>query len=184
MPASNEKELRDMIAPQMQEAVESLIDEIIEKNIDIIERVVYDYNYSSGNYEDYDYGGEYGGEYQRTGEFKEAWSMKTDGHSTWGYKEIAGADFTYDPDKIYTFDRPNNSPPRHQSIDNKPVNEYLADLIYQGHGGIWNMPKRNAFESLEKWLTKSQFRLLFQDGMTRAGIQWKKSAGGIIRRKL
>ena len=170
MGANNEQELQDMIKGSMQSAINFLMDEIIEKNRDAIERFIYSGSFS-------DYGGEYDGGYQQTGEFKEAWSAKEE-----SYGNIGGAEFYYDKNEIITFGRPNLSPPQHESLYGQNMAEYLADLIYQGHGGAWSMPARNAFEQLDKTiLTKSKFRELFQEGMTRAGIKWKRSNGSPVK---
>ena len=71
-------------------------------------------------------------------------------------------------------------------VTGEDFREYLADVIYNGFkdklfGGGWWSNGRNAFKVLQQWLTNSQFRQLFEEGMTKAGIPWSKSVGAVQR---
>lgn len=157
----NEAQMKEAILPLLQKAVNYVIDEIFkENNKDVLDVV---------------YGGYSPTFYDRTEEFAGAWTVDEG-----GYGGDVGGEFRYAPEYIGT-----GPAPYHASVvDGESSREYLADILYYGsrsmlfgHGG-WT-GKRNAFKVLDKWLTNSRFRQLFETGMSKAGIPWKRSTGGI-----
>ena len=173
---TNERQFKNIFLPKIKEAVEYIMQRIWKENRNLIQLFVYD-SYSPSVY-------------NRTGEFKEAWNTKT---NTNGDK-ITG-EFYYDWKKLTPGDNDPESPRYGQhvsAIDRFLMTEYLADVIYQGlagpafghgvHSGKWT-EKRNAWEQLDKWLSNAQLREIFEDGMTKAGIPWKRNKGRIISEK-
>lgn len=158
----NEAQLINIFIPKLKKAVEYVVQKIWNENRELIRVLVY---------ESYD-----PVKYERTGEFKEAWdtSVKSLG------KHIEG-EFKYDSRIMEV----NSTLGQHASIiTGEPSVAYLADIIYQGTAGHifgegpWTK-KRDVWSTLDSWLTNEKFRKIFEEGMTKAGIPWKKSIGGI-----
>ena len=152
--------------PKLKEAVDYVIQKVWNENRDLIRVLVYE-SYTPI-------------EYQRTGEFKEAWD--TEVHSASNYIE---GEFKYNPNLLTV----NLDLWQHGSnYWQEPSTQYLADIIYQGMvgnffgEGPWT-EKRDAWTALDKWLTNTQFRKIFEEGMTKAGIPWKKNKGSITVEK-
>lgn len=163
MAARNDIELRAMLMPALKEAVDYVVQKILEENEKIIEEVIYS-SPSSTNW------------YQRTGQFKEAWKAdaKTVGN-------VAEGTFEYDPSKLTT----NYKDWQHGSkVDQEPMTTYLADIIYNGTAGdifgegYWTK-KRDAWSVLEKWLSVAKFREIYEDGMSKAGLNFVKHGRAI-----
>lgn len=156
MGARNDSQLRAMLEPALQKAVEYVTEKIWEDNQEIVERVVY----SAGSPE----------MYSRTYTFKEAWEHKAGGGGA------ISAEFMYAPEKLSY----------HPSVLDSGIDirEGLADIIYEGLAGhifgtgFWTS-KRNAFEALQKELGKNKIRKYFEEGMSAAGLTWKRRTGGI-----
>lgn len=168
----NETQLTSIFVPKLKEAVDYIVQKIWNENRELIRLIVYE-SYQPSRY-------------NRTGEFKEAWDTKS---STKG-NHIEG-EFYYDWNKLTPGDDDPESPRYGQhvsAIDRFLMTEYLAEVIYQGkagpafghgvHTGAW-ADKRDAWSALDKWLSNSTFRKIFEEGMTKAGIPWKKSIGGV-----
>lgn len=160
--ATNSEELKHMVSPKMQNAVETLIEYFIEQNREAIEERVYSRPESDA--------------YDRTYEFLDAFSFMPVNEAYDG--DIGGAAFSYDRSKIHTIHFP-----YHEGTGSgkTQVDGYLIDLIYKGHGGIWNVEARNAYNDLMRSLTKPQVKMLFEAAMSKAGIPWKRSTGGITK---
>lgn len=169
---TNESQLISIFVPKLKEAVDYIVQKIWNENKELIQMIVYD------SYEP--------SRYNRTGEFKEAWNTKV---NTQG-NHIEG-EFYYDWNKLTPGDDDPESPRYGQhvsAIDRFLMTEYLIEVIYQGlagpafgHGvqtGTW-ANKRDAWSALDKWLTKDTFRRIFEEGMTKAGISWKRNKGGV-----
>lgn len=152
---TNEEELMHVISEAMSKVVSIVINNLLIENEGFIMQEVYGYPT---------------GEYERTGEFLHAFS------ETYGDGGgIASGALDYDPSKITTI-----NPPQHASVvDGSSSADDLADIIYQGNGGIWHMPPRNAYKVLNKWLTKTVVRGLFESAMNQVGVPYKRSTGGI-----
>ena len=175
---TSETQLSNIFVPKLKEAVDYIVQKIWNENRELIRLIVYETYQPSV--------------YNRTGEFKEAWDTKVDTKGN----HIEG-EFYYDWNKLTPGDDDPESPRYGQhvsAIDRFLMTEYLAEVIYQGkagpafgHGvqtGPW-ASKRDAWSALDKWLSNSTFRKIFEEGMTKAGIPWKKSIGGVnvVKRK-
>lgn len=153
---TNQEELENIIGEAMSRVVSIVIQNLLIENEGFVMQDVY--GYPTGSF------------YERTGEFLHAFS------ETYGDGSgIASGALDYDPSKITT-----TTPPQHASVvDGESSTDDLADIIYQGNGGIWHMPPRNAYKDLNKWLTKTVMRGLFESAMNQAGVPYKRSTGGI-----
>lgn len=161
---TNEADIMNHVVPKLQAAVDYMMKEIFNKNDSLVEQLVY----AMG-----------GGSYPRTGEFRDAWETISGG----GQGDASGefrfapnemsADWALgDNDAIYS---------RHASIiDGDDVREKMADILYEGTMGCITRPTgRNAYKVLDKWLTISQFKKIFEAGMSQAGIPWKRGSGAV-----
>ena len=165
---SNNKQLENLIIPKLKQAVDYVVQKIWNENRELIRILVY---------EAYD-----PVMYERTGQFKEAWDTTV--NSLGNYIE---GEFKYDPrelivnyDKWQHGSRYTSNGTEYETV----MTTYLADIIYQGTAGYmfgegpWTK-KRDAWSALDKWLTNTQFRKLFEEGMNQAGIPWHRNIGGI-----
>lgn len=174
MPVSitNESQLTSIFVPKLKEAVDYIVQKIWNENRELIRLIVYEAYQPS--------------RYNRTGEFKEAWDTKVNAKGN----HIEG-EFYYDWNKLTPGDDDPESPRYGQhvsAIDRFLMTEYLAEVIYQGKAGPafgrgvqtgpW-VDKRDVWSVLDKWLSNATFRRIFEEGMTKAGIPWKKSIGGV-----
>ena len=148
--ASNDAELRNMIIPAFQSITNDMMTDVLVKNRKEVESTVYS---SAWEY--------------ATGEFKEAWDTTQESIGD------AGSGFDYDPSQINVID-----PPVHAAVaDGNGFSrgdssaEYLADLIYLGHGGIWHKRGRNAFNKVDKWFNEGKVRKLFKRGLKANGFK-------------
>lgn len=163
MEIRNDVQLRKVLMPVIQKAVEYVMNQIYLHNQYLIEKMVYNTFMPE--------------EYQRTYEFEKAWSYD----SVTGQKiAISGnhvkMEFKYDPDEIYTY-----NPPIHGSV--MPgwgeAKDYLAELIYQGKSGPlygsgpWTK-KKDAWAALIKELGTRQFDRYMKDGFAYAGLNVQK----------
>lgn len=112
--------------------------------------------------------------YGDTFEFLDAWETQSQG---------AGAEMHYEPDYLSI------AAPVHASVvTGAGVASVLADWIFQGNsGGLfgnggWNS-SRDAWKALDKEMTNSKFRSMYESGMTAVGIPWKRSGGAVIKTK-
>ena len=112
--------------------------------------------------------------YPRSYEFRDAWETET---------QDAGAEMYYEPDLLSV------SPPVHASvITGESVTGVLASWIFEGNsGGIfgnggWNK-SRNAWKALDKEMTNTKFRGMYEAGMSSQNIPWKRSGGAVIKTK-
>ena len=165
----NEQELKIYLMPKIEDVVGYIVQKIWNENRELIRVLIYE-SYEPSMYE-------------RTGEFKEAWATKT---SISGNK-VSGV-FEYKPDKLTV----NREKWQHGYIymsggaeHETTMTTYLADVIYQGLAGHifgegpWTK-KRNAWAELNRWLTKKQFRKIFEEAMTKYGIPWKRNRSGKV----
>ena len=170
--ASNPTQLQALLVPRLKEAVDYVVQKIWNENRELIRVLIYE-SYQPSMYE-------------RTGEFKEAWDTDT---TTSGNK-VSGT-FKYAPDKLTV----NREKWQHGSSYisggkeyETTMTTYLADVIYQGLSGPmfgqgpWT-EKRDAWTALDKWLSNTQLRTIFEEGMSRVGIPWKRNVGAITVEK-
>lgn len=161
---TNEEQLRSEIAKNLTAASLSTMEEtkkVLQKNI------VIDV-----------YGGYSPSEYGRTFEFLEAWETEEGGASG-----VAPAQMHYEPEFITTV-----SPPQHASIiDGSSVVAVLADWIFHGHDGglfpgAWSAA-RDAWKSMDKEITNTKFRSMYESGLNKTKMPWKRSTGAVIKEK-
>lgn len=157
MSFATEAELRSNLLKALQQASDDVILEVMIQNEKEIEDTVYA-NSNNG--------------YPRTGEFKEAWEETGESIGD------VGNTMDYAPEKITTIGgEPFANFPYggiHSSVlTGESSADSLADYIYQGHGGIWRSPARNAFKKLDKWLNAGRVIKFYKKGMTDAGLKVK-----------
>lgn len=167
--AKNDSELYRAIMPSFEKAVDYVVQKIWNENREIVRTVVYEV-----------YQPEI---YDRTGEFKEAWG--TDTSTT---VNVVHGEFKYMPEKMRVGFPSNeygtSQYGRHASaIDNFDARPYLAEIIYEGcagpafgHGvynGAW-AKKRDAWTTLNKKIGANYIAKLFEEGMSRQGINFHR----------
>ena len=173
---TNPSQLASIFMPKLQEAVDYTVQKIWNENRSLIEQLVYEVQGQGyyGSASAYTENPNIDKQYQRTGQFKEAWDteVKSAGNHIEG-------EFKYNPNAM----TPNSLLGQHASVvDGEPSIAYLAHIIYDGAAGhifgtgYWTQ-KRDAWSALDKWLTNKQFRKIFEEGMTKAGIPWKTNKG-------
>ena len=90
--------------PDLKRVVDYVVQKIWNENRELVRKIVYD------SYEPV--------EYDRTGQFKEAWD--TEAHIT---GDTATGEFKFDPDKLDSYDN------HHASIvDGQPMQDYLVNM--------------------------------------------------------
>ena len=163
--ARNDVQLKAIFLPKIKEVVEYVVQKILEENEDVIQYVVYDAYDTSV--------------YNRTGEFKEAWSTNTESNMLTSH--VTG-EFFYDPSKLTPGDNSPESPRYGQhvsAIDRMLMTTYLAEVIYEGlagpafgHGvqtGAWAQ-KRDAWKELTNRIGKRKMDTWFKEGFAKVGI--------------
>ena len=159
MSFTSEEELKSKIMSGLTIAVKSTVDEIHEQNENFIDEVVYDsYNPTW---------------YNRTGNFGNAWDTTIG--SAGNYVE---GKFYYNPNEMMV-----GSPEDgvHVSvISGAPQTQNMPDIIYQGGMGCIQRPtKRDAWKALDTFLTNTMIRSIFEAGLNKSGLPWKRNRGGI-----
>ena len=161
-----------MLMPLLKNVVDYVVQKIWNENRELVRTVVYE-SYQPT-------------EYDRTGQFKEAWStqVKTKGNMVTG-------EFYYDPDKLDSFDG------HHESIvDGQPMQDYLAEIIYEGLSGAiyqkgyakyskrfkgqaWTK-KRDAWKKLLKRIGTDKMKRMFEEGMRQQGLKFNAHASHLV----
>lgn len=151
----NDAELKAAITGGITVAIESTINAIHEKNEEEIDTVVY------GSYAPSWYG--------RTKNFLNAWSTEVGGTE---------GEMYYDESKISTGSTDDGV---HVSVvSGASVAASMPEVIYQwGMGCIQRPTGRDAWKSLDSFLTNTQMRSLFEAGLNASGLPWKRSTGAI-----
>ena len=165
--ARNDAEVRAMIMPALKQAAKYVAEQILIKNEELIQQIVYD------AYDPV--------EYDRTGEFKKAWD--TDAYIT---GNVATGEVWHDFEKMSSFDG------HHASVvDGQPMRDYLAEIIYEGLSGAiyqegyakynkrfkgqaWTK-KRDVWKALLNWLKINQLKKLFEEGLRQQGISFTRT---------
>ena len=113
--------------------------------------------------------------YKRTGDFQEAWDTRA------GTAHTTAAGESYIRPETMTIEHVAD-PTQHASVDKNSVTQYMADILYQGAMGcIYRPTNRNAWKVLDKWLSNTKFRQIFEDGLNQSGLEWKRSNGAITK---
>lgn len=154
MAFSTEAELKKAIEGGLTVAIKSTVDAIHSKNEEEIEQIVYSYAPTW---------------YGRTGNFKDAWETQVGG--------LEG-EMYFDEGEIST-----GSPDDgvHVSvITGASMANVMPEIIYQwGMGCIYRPTGRDAWSALDRYLTNTQMRSLFEAGLNASGLPWKRSTGAI-----
>lgn len=177
--ARNDQEVQAMLMPALKEAIDYVVQKIWNDNRELVRTVVYEAYQPE--------------EYERTGEFKEAWDteVKIIGDKVQGT-------FKYAPEKMSV-----GSNGQHSSvIDGADIRSYLADIIYQGLSGDfgWGKPnragkhyarnnplfageawtkKRNAWKELNKRIGTRKIQQYFEEGMRRSGLKFNRHVAAV-----
>ena len=166
--AKNDAHLKNLLMPKIKEAVDLLVQKIWNENRELVRTIVYE-AYSPTRY-------------NRTGEFKEAWSTDSTMDAVTGR---AQGSFYYDYSKLTPGDNDPDSPRYGQhvsAIDRFLMTEYLAEVIYQGkagpafgHGvesGAWHS-KRDVWSQLEQQLGKVKLKTWMKECFEMVGLPVK-----------
>ena len=165
---TNNNALQAAVVADLKNVVDYVVQKLWEENRDLVQKIVYD--------------GYQPEEYERTNEFKEAWNtdVKT-------LNSFIQGEFKYDS-RLLTVNADNG---QHSSLaDGAPMTEYLAEVIYDGLSGAIYEPgyaknssrfkgqpwanKRDVWSALLKWFNKTKLRQLFEEGMRKEGINFKR----------
>lgn len=155
-----------MLMPVLKNTVDYIVQKIWNENRELIRLIVYEAYQPE--------------QYDRTGEFKEAWAtdVKTKGNYVEG-------EFKYDP-RLLTVDGEHHS----SIIDGQPMTTYLAEVIYEGlSGAIYQSgyarnssafrgepwaKKRDVWDALLKRMGKKKIKQLFEEGIAKQGVNVKR----------
>lgn len=165
----SEDELKRLLLNSLNEVVKYVLDNIDEENVRAIDATIY------GSYDPI--------EYDRTYEFREAWRQES---NTSVSGSVVHGKYSFDGSYLSA----NPVLAQHASlVDGTPFQVYLADVIYNGTAGIlfgnpsW-AKNRNAYNVLNKWLDKTRFRTLFEEGMSRAGLTYHHNKSALKRENI
>lgn len=160
--ARNNNDLEKMLMPALEKAVNYVAQKIWEDNKEIVEEIVYD-SYQPE-------------EYERTGQFKEAWDTETK-----RLGNFAQSKFMYDSKELVV----NYDKWQHGSkYLREPMTTYLAEIIYQGlvgpmfGEGTWTK-KRNAWKALNSKIGIKKIKQYFEEGMRQNGLNFKRRIASI-----
>ena len=154
--ARNDQEVEQMLMPALEKAIDYVVQKIWNDNRELIRTIVYE-SYQPE-------------EYERTGEFKEAWDtdVKRLGNFVRG-------EMKYDPRELTV----NYNKWQHGSAYlQQPMTTYLAEVIYQGLSGDlfgegpWTK-KRDVWAALNREVGIRKIKQYFEEGMRRSGIKFK-----------
>lgn len=167
--ARSEAELYQMLAAPLQKATDYVVQKIWNENREIVRVVVYEAYQPT--------------EYNRSGEFKEAWNYTSGSHNL-RRGSTATSEFYYNPESMNMGSPYNYASNYGQHIGvagdyfNVDARQYLADIVY---GAIkWgsafgdNFPKkRDAWTALVKRIGKRKIKQWMKEGMQMAGLNVK-----------
>lgn len=177
---TNDADLVRELNNKIKQAVKYAVDEIYDKNELIIQTIVYN---------QYD-----PTEYQRTWEFgSKPWRKEVNSTLGTEHGNVSGK-MSYDTN--LSEHKINDSFNQHMGFQEQSMKDYLADIIYQGLAGDFTgeykyakdnpkfkgeawAQKRDAWKKLNDWLTITQIKKLFEEGMNRAGLQYTRHKFGI-----
>lgn len=200
MAITNDEALVRALKEPLKQAVDYVVQKIWNENREQIEQIIYRANTPQ--------------DYQRTEEFKNAWSTLATAKTGIGGATVEGS-FYYAPNEMPTATPPsasNNYMGQHYGVGDTASSTngdthfrangkmrskaeraggewgdsraYLAEIIYQGLAGpafgdgYWRK-KRDAFEALLKYIGKQRMKQWFEEGMTYAGLDYKRHGGAL-----
>lgn len=154
--AKNNQELENILMPALEKAIDYVVQKIWNDNRELIRTIVYE-SYQPE-------------EYERTGEFKEAWGTDVKRLGNFVHGEMK-----YDPRELTV----NYSKWQHGSeYLQQPMTTYLAEIIYQGLSGdlfgegTW-IKKRDVWEALNKKIGIRKIKQYFEEGMRKNGLNFR-----------
>ena len=154
--AKNNQELENILMPALEKAIDYVVQKIWNDNRELIRTIVYESSQSE--------------EYERTGEFKEAWDTDVKRLGNFVHGEMK-----YDPRELTV----NYSKWQHGSeYLQQPMTTYLAEIIYQGLSvdlfgeGTWTK-KRDVWEALNKKIGIRKIKQYFEEGMRKNGLNFR-----------
>ena len=154
--ARNDQEVEQMLMRALEKAIDYVVQKIWNDNRELIRQIVYEAYQPE--------------QYERTGEFKEAWDtdVKRLGNFVRG-------EMKYDPRELTV----NYNKWQHGSAYlQQPMTTYLAEVIYQGLSGDlfgegpWTK-KRDVWAALNREVGIRKIKQYFEEGMRRSGIKFK-----------
>lgn len=160
----NDEELSSAVVSKLVIAVKYMMDVILTENDSTILDVVYS-SYAPSSYE-------------RTGQFQQAWDT-----TAFGGGKHAEGEFFFKPDVMGVSSGIESHLAQHASqATGESVTQYMADILYEGAMGcIYRPTNRNAWKVLDKWLSNTKFRQIFEDGLNQSGLEWKRSTGAVTK---
>ena len=155
----NNAELENAISRGLLVAVEYTVNQVKNENESSINEEVYG-AYSPSWYE-------------RTQDFLNAWETQTSG----GGSHVEG-EMYYEPGDIGIGDVENG---QHVSIiTGSSQAESMPAILYQGGMGCVPRPThRDAWKNLDRKLTNTEIRSIFEAGLSASGMPWKRKTGSI-----
>ena len=170
--ARNEQELRQLLRPAIQKACNYVIQKIWNENREIVRVVVYEAGIPE--------------EYNRTGEFLDAWDYTQESHNP--TNKDGYAKFYYKPNEMSVGSINSGASDYAQHIgvsgeyQGSDARQYLADIIYHMNGckgagsafgeGYWRKA-RNAWKELNKRVGRRKIKQWFKEGFEAAGLNVK-----------
>lgn len=160
--AKNNQELENILMPALEKAIDYVVQKIWNDNRELIRTIVYE-SYQPE-------------EYERTGEFKEAWDTDVKRLGNFVHGEMK-----YDPRELTV----NYSKWQHGSeYLQQPMTTYLAEIIYQGLSGdlfgegTWTK-KRDVWEALNKKIGIRKIKQYFEEGMRKNGLNFRDHTASV-----
>lgn len=166
--ARNNQELENMLMPALEKAIDYVVQKIWNDNRELIRTIVYE-SYQPE-------------EYERTGEFKEAWDtdVKRLGNFVRGEMKYDPRELTVNYNKWQHGSRYVSNDELHETV----MTTYLAEVIYQGLSGDlfgegpWTK-KRDVWAALNKEVGIRKIKQYFEEGMRRNGLNFKGHTASI-----
>lgn len=154
--ARNNQELERLLMPALEKAIDYVVQKIWNDNRELIRTIVYEAYQPE--------------QYERTGEFQEAWDtdVKRSGNYVRGEMKYDPRELTVDYTKW-----------QHGSqYLQEPMTTYLAEVIYQGLSGDifgegpWTK-KRDVWTALNKKIGTRKIKQYFEEGMRLNGLNFR-----------
>jgi len=155
----NETELQSAISKGLVIAVEHTVNQFLKYNKEFIEGYVYGVYSPSW--------------YSRTRDFFNAWKTEVSG----GGSSVKG-EMAYDSGRIGVGAQDEG---QHVSVvTGQSQAENMPELLYQsGMGCIYRPTGRDAWKKLDIYLSNSTVRSIFEAGLSKSGMPWKRKSGAI-----
>lgn len=150
------QDAENFLMPILEKVINYVVQKILSDNQELIEQMIYD-SYSPI-------------EYERTGQFKEAWEADSK-----RIRNYAEGEMKFDSrELVVDYDNWQHGSKYLQ----EPMTTYLAEIIYQGLSGdmfgtgAWTN-KRNVWEALIKKIGIRKIKEYFEEGMRANGLEYR-----------